>query len=51
MQVTDVEVVVMAVMYAVEAVAVAVVMVAIRQKNGVTRCIPVAPAPLVSFPK
>ncbi len=43
--------VVAAVMDAVEAVAMAVVMVVIRRKSSVTKNMPVAPTPLVSFPK
>ncbi len=49
-QLTDAEVAA-AVMDAVEAVAMAVVMVAIEWKSSVTKNMPVAPTPLVSFPK
>ncbi len=51
MQLTGAAVVVVAVTDAVEVVAMAVVMVVIECKRSVTRNMPVAPTPLVSFPK
>ncbi len=49
-QLTDAAVVAEVVMDVVEVVAMAVVMVVIRRKEYVTRNMPVAPTPLVSFP-